>query len=100
MRSASLQTRFSSLVRGLRARIMPFNPIPQPLIPQEPAMPVQFIGMIQPNEVSKTIPRRGPAVDPAYVRVFAQAHEHAGFDRIQSLKSHRVSHLHAGSRSP
>lgn len=45
-------------------------------------MPVQFIGMIQPHEVSETIPRKGPAVDPAYVRVFAQAHEHAGFDRI------------------
>ena len=38
--------------------------------------------MIQPHEVSETIPRKGPAVDPAYVRVFAQAHEHAGFDRI------------------
>lgn len=45
-------------------------------------MGVQFIGMIQPHEVSETVPRRGPAVDPAYVRVFAQAHEHAGFDRI------------------
>ncbi|MDD2547530.1 MAG: LLM class flavin-dependent oxidoreductase [Burkholderiaceae bacterium] len=45
-------------------------------------MPVQFIGMIQPNEVSETFARKGPAVDPAYVRVFAQAHEHAGFDRI------------------
>lgn len=45
-------------------------------------MGVQFIGMIQPHEVSETFPRRGPAVDPAYVRVFAQAHEHAGFDRI------------------
>lgn len=45
-------------------------------------MPVQFIGMIQPHEVSETIARTGPAVDPAYVRVFAQAHEHAGFDRI------------------
>lgn len=45
-------------------------------------MPVQIIGMIQPHEVSETIPRRGPAVDPAYVRLFAQAHEHAGFDRI------------------
>lgn len=45
-------------------------------------MPVQFIGMIQPHEVSETIARKGPAVDPAYVRVFAQAHEHAGFDRI------------------
>lgn len=38
--------------------------------------------MIQPHEVSETITRKGPAVDPAYVRVFAQAHEHAGFDRI------------------
>lgn len=45
-------------------------------------MSVQFIGMIQPHEVSETISRKGPAVDPAYVRVFAQAHEHAGFDRI------------------
>ncbi|MDD0812472.1 LLM class flavin-dependent oxidoreductase [Curvibacter sp. RS43] len=45
-------------------------------------MSVQFIGMIQPHEVSEIFPRRGPVVDPAYVRVFAQAHEHAGFDRI------------------
>jgi alkanesulfonate monooxygenase len=45
-------------------------------------MSVQFIGMIQPHEVSETIPRKGPAVDAAYVRVFAQAHEHAGFDRV------------------
>lgn len=45
-------------------------------------MSVQFIGMIQPNEISETFSPKGPAVDPAYVRVFAQAHEHAGFDRI------------------
>jgi alkanesulfonate monooxygenase len=45
-------------------------------------MGIRFIGMIQPSEISETIERRGPAVDPAYVRVFAQAHEHAGFDRI------------------
>jgi len=45
-------------------------------------MSVQFIGMIQPHEVSETFARPSPAVDPAYVRVFAQAHEHAGFDRI------------------
>lgn len=45
-------------------------------------MGVQFIGMIQPHEISETFTRRGPVVDPAYVRVFAQAHEHAGFDRI------------------
>lgn len=45
-------------------------------------MGVQFIGMIQPHEVSETFARKGAAVDPDYVRVFAQAHEHAGFDRI------------------
>lgn len=45
-------------------------------------MGVQFIGMIQPHEISETFARRGPVVDSAYVRVFAQAHEHAGFDRI------------------
>lgn len=45
-------------------------------------MSVQFIGMIQSQEISEAFGRRGPAVDPAYVRVFAQAHEHAGFDRI------------------
>lgn len=45
-------------------------------------MPIQLIGMIQPHEVSETLARRGPAVDPAYVRAFAQAHEYAGFDRI------------------
>ena len=45
-------------------------------------MSVQFIGMIQPSEVSETLAAQGPAVDPAYVRAFAQAHEHAGFDRI------------------
>ncbi len=32
-------------------------------------MGVQFIGMIQPHELSETIARKGPAVDPAYVRV-------------------------------
>ncbi|MDR0258572.1 MAG: LLM class flavin-dependent oxidoreductase [Comamonas sp.] len=45
-------------------------------------MEVQFIGMIQPHEVSETIARHGPVVDLAYVRAFAQAHEYAGFDRI------------------
>lgn len=45
-------------------------------------MPAQIIGMIQPHEVSETMARRGPAVDPRYVRSFAQAHEFAGFDRI------------------
>jgi alkanesulfonate monooxygenase len=45
-------------------------------------MGVQFIGMIQPNEVSETFTQRGASVDPAFVRAFAQAHEYAGFDRI------------------
>ncbi|MEG2631515.1 MAG: LLM class flavin-dependent oxidoreductase, partial [Comamonas sp.] len=45
-------------------------------------MSVQIIGMIAPQEASETISRKGPAVDSAYVRAFAQAHEHAGFDRI------------------
>ena len=54
-------------------------------------MPVQFIGMIQPHEVSETIARKGPAVDPAYVRVFAQAHEHAGFCLLYTSPSPRDS---------
>ena len=45
-------------------------------------MSVQFIGMIQPSEVSETLASAGPAVNPAYVRAIAQAHEYAGFDRI------------------
>lgn len=45
-------------------------------------MSVQFIGMIQPGEVSETFALKGQPVNPAYVRAFAQAHEHAGFDRI------------------
>ncbi len=45
-------------------------------------MGVQFIGMIQPNEVSETFTQRGAAIDPAFVRAFAQVHEYAGFDRV------------------
>ena len=45
-------------------------------------MSARFIGMIQPHEVSETFTKKGPAVDAAYVRAFAQAHEYAGFDRI------------------
>lgn len=45
-------------------------------------MPVQIIGLIAPQEASETITRKGPAVDTDYVRLLAQAHEHAGFDRI------------------
>lgn len=43
---------------------------------------IEFIGMIQTRQVSEIHPAQGPAVDPAYVRAFAQAHEEAGFDRI------------------
>lgn len=45
-------------------------------------MPVEFIGMIQSQKSSEIHLPNGPAVDPAYVRRFAQAHEQAGFDRI------------------
>ena len=45
-------------------------------------MGVQFIGMIQPNEVSETFAQRGPNLNPEFVRAFAQAHELAGFDRV------------------
>src|SRR5450830_334589 len=83
MPKAHVLTRFASLLRG-RARpivkpsVKPFTALPT----QESPMSVQFIGMIQPHEVSETFPRRGPAIDRDFVRVFAQAHEHAGFDRI------------------
>src|SRR5450830_773572 len=83
MPKAHVLTRFASLLRG-RARpivkpsVKPFTALPT----QESPMSVQFIGMIQPHEVSETFPRRGPVIDRDFVRVFAQAHEHAGFDRI------------------
>jgi alkanesulfonate monooxygenase len=38
--------------------------------------------MIQTQKVSETHAAQGPAIDRDYVRRFAQAHEHAGFDRI------------------
>lgn len=45
-------------------------------------MSVQIIGLIAPQEASETIGRKGPAVDTDFVRLLAQAHEHAGFDRV------------------
>ncbi|MEX3927300.1 LLM class flavin-dependent oxidoreductase [Paraburkholderia sp. BR10936] len=45
-------------------------------------MSIEFIGMIQQRKVSETHLAEGPAIDVDYVRDFAQAHEHAGFDRI------------------
>jgi len=43
---------------------------------------IEFIGMIQPRPQSEILPPRGPAVEPAYVREAAQAHEAGGFDRV------------------
>jgi alkanesulfonate monooxygenase len=45
-------------------------------------MAVEFIGMIQPRDMSETHPARGPALDPEYIRAAAQAHDDGGFDRI------------------
>ena len=45
-------------------------------------MPVEFIGYVGSQEVSEVIPPSGPAIDPAYVRSVALAHEAGGFDRV------------------
>src|SRR5579859_4223892 len=45
-------------------------------------MPVEFIGMISTQAQSEIHPSSGPAIDRAYVRTFAQAHEDAGFDKV------------------
>jgi alkanesulfonate monooxygenase len=45
-------------------------------------MTVEFIGMIQPRDMSEIHPPRGAAIDPGYVRAAAQAHDEGGFDRI------------------
>ncbi len=45
-------------------------------------MSVHIIGMIQSRKLSEIHKPSGPAIDPGYVRDFAQAHEAAGFDRI------------------
>ena len=44
--------------------------------------PIEFIGMVQPREQSETHPASGPAIDPAYLKASAQAHDEAGFDKI------------------
>ncbi|MBE9603767.1 LLM class flavin-dependent oxidoreductase [Acetobacteraceae bacterium H6797] len=44
--------------------------------------PLEFIGMIGPRAQSEIHPPSGPAVDPDYVRRFAQTHEEGGFDRV------------------
>lgn len=45
-------------------------------------MTVEFIGMIQPRDMSETRPSSGPSIDPGYIRAAAQAHDDGGFDRI------------------
>jgi alkanesulfonate monooxygenase len=45
-------------------------------------MPVEFIGMISTRAQSEIHPSSGPAIDRAYVRALAQAHEDAGFDKV------------------
>lgn len=45
-------------------------------------MPVQFIGMISARKTSEIHPPNGPAIDPQYIRRFAEVHEQGGFDRI------------------
>src|SRR6266849_6383360 len=43
---------------------------------------VEFIGMISTRAQSEIHPSSGPAIDRAYVRAFAKAHEDAGFDKV------------------
>ena len=45
-------------------------------------MPVEFVGFVGTQEASEIIPPSGPAVDPAYARSVALAHEAGGFDRV------------------
>lgn len=45
-------------------------------------MAVEFIGHVFPHEMSETIARSGPVVQPDYLRALAQAHERSGFDRV------------------
>lgn len=45
-------------------------------------MSVEFIGMIETRRASEIHPPQGPTINPDYLRAFAQAHEHVGFDGI------------------
>lgn len=45
-------------------------------------MSIEFIGHVFPHEMSETIARSGPVVQPDYLRALAQAHERSGFDRV------------------
>jgi alkanesulfonate monooxygenase len=48
----------------------------------EHSMSIQVLGMIGTSPGSESLGFTGPAVDPAYLRRFARAHEDAGFDRV------------------
>lgn len=50
-------------------------------------MPVDIIGMITATPGAEVDVPGGAAVQPDYVRRFAQAHEAAGFDQIPSATS-------------
>jgi alkanesulfonate monooxygenase len=45
-------------------------------------MPVEFIGMVAPQEYSEIIPPTGPIADGPFAIKFARAHEDSGFDRV------------------
>ena len=45
-------------------------------------MSVEFIGIVHGQNVSEIHPGAGPAIDKAYVRALAGAHEAGGFDRV------------------
>lgn len=44
-------------------------------------MPIEFIGFINNNNSSETIPRSGPVLNRDHIETIAKAHENAGFDR-------------------
>jgi alkanesulfonate monooxygenase len=45
-------------------------------------MTIEFIGMIQPRHQSEIHPASGAAIDPAYLRASAEAHDAGGYDRF------------------
>jgi alkanesulfonate monooxygenase len=45
-------------------------------------MSVEFIGYVGHFNVSETVRRSGPAIDPGFIEATAKAQEHVGFDRV------------------
>ena len=45
-------------------------------------MSIEFIGHVFPHEMSETIARTGPVVQPDYLRALSRAHEASGFDLV------------------